>query len=47
MGATDQYANYPSLEGRCVLITGGGSGIGAAMVEQFAIQGAFASASVG
>jgi NAD(P)-dependent dehydrogenase (short-subunit alcohol dehydrogenase family) len=35
-----KYANYPSLEGRCVLITGGGSGIGAAMVEQFAMQGA-------
>ena len=35
-----KYANYPSLEGRSVLITGGGSGIGAAMVEQFALQGA-------
>jgi len=35
-----KYANYPSLEGRCVLITGGGSGIGGAMVEQFAMQGA-------
>ncbi len=35
-----RYANYPSLEGRSVLITGGGSGIGAAMVEQFAMQGA-------
>jgi NAD(P)-dependent dehydrogenase (short-subunit alcohol dehydrogenase family) len=35
-----RYANYPSLEGRCVLITGGGSGIGAAMVEHFALQGA-------
>ena len=35
-----KYANYPSLEGRSVLITGGGSGIGAAIVDQFAMQGA-------
>lgn len=33
------YARYPSLAGRVVLITGGGSGIGAAMVEAFAGQG--------
>ena len=31
---------YPSLEGRAVFITGGGSGIGAAMVSAFAAQGA-------
>lgn len=31
---------YRSLEGRSVLITGGASGIGAAMVEAFAAQGA-------
>ena len=31
---------YPSLEGRTVFITGGGSGIGAAMVSAFAAQGA-------
>jgi len=31
---------YPDLQGRTVFITGGGSGIGAAMVEAFARQGA-------
>jgi len=35
-----RFASYPSLDGRTVLITGGGMGIGAAMVEQFALQGA-------
>jgi NAD(P)-dependent dehydrogenase (short-subunit alcohol dehydrogenase family) len=32
-------AIYPSLNGRCVFITGGGSGIGATLVEAFAAQG--------
>jgi NAD(P)-dependent dehydrogenase (short-subunit alcohol dehydrogenase family) len=34
------YARYPSLDGRAVLITGGATGIGATLVEQFAAQGA-------
>jgi NAD(P)-dependent dehydrogenase (short-subunit alcohol dehydrogenase family) len=37
---SEKFAIYPSLADRCVLITGGGSGIGAAMVEQLALQGA-------
>ena len=35
-----RFASYPSLRERAVLITGGGSGIGASMVEHFALQGA-------
>lgn len=34
------YAIYPSLVNKNVVITGGGSGIGAAIVEGFAKQGA-------
>ena len=33
-------AHYPSLQDRAVLITGGATGIGAALVAQFAAQGA-------
>ncbi|HTF69576.1 MAG TPA: SDR family oxidoreductase [Edaphobacter sp.] len=40
MIVSNQYACYPSLRDRTVLITGGASGIGAAMVEEFAHQGA-------
>jgi len=35
----ESIARYPSLSGKAVLITGGASGIGAAMVEAFAAQG--------
>lgn len=36
----DQRAIYPSLKSKRVLVTGGGSGIGAGMVEGFVRQGA-------
>lgn len=36
----DRFAQYPSLRDRVVLITGGGAGIGASMVEQFSLQSA-------
>ncbi|NYD92270.1 SDR family NAD(P)-dependent oxidoreductase [Sphingomonas melonis] len=36
----DQRARYPSLRGKRVIISGGGSGIGAGLVEAFARQGA-------
>jgi NAD(P)-dependent dehydrogenase (short-subunit alcohol dehydrogenase family) len=40
MAAAQAYALYPSLAGRTVLVTGGATGIGATLVEQFALQGA-------
>jgi D-xylose 1-dehydrogenase len=35
-----RFARYPSVAGRRVLITGGATGIGEAMVREFALQGA-------
>ena len=35
-----QFAQYPSLKDKVVFITGGGSGIGASIVEHFCEQGA-------
>lgn len=39
MSNTGNHAQYPSLEDKVVLITGGASGIGSSMVEHFAAQG--------
>jgi len=38
MGKFDQFASYPSLCEKVVLVTGGASGIGEAIVEAFAMQ---------
>lgn len=41
--AASQYAIYPSLKDRSVLITGGATGIGASLVAHFARQGSRAA----
>ena len=38
MDKTGAFATYPSLSGRVVVVTGGASGIGEAIVEAFAMQ---------
>lgn len=40
MSRVKQRAIYPSLKGKAVLVTGGATGIGAALVQGFADQGA-------
>lgn len=40
MSIVSQLAQYPSLRGKNVFVTGGGTGIGAAMVSAFVEQGA-------
>lgn len=40
MTSNPQYALYPSLKGRAVLVTGGATGIGESLVRHFAQQGA-------
>ena len=39
-GYIERPATFPSLQDRSIFITGGGSGIGASLVEHFCQQGA-------
>ena len=39
MSVQQRFAVYPSLRDQLVLITGGATGIGASLVEHFALQG--------
>ena len=39
-GYIERPATFPSLQNRSIFITGGGSGIGASLVEHFCQQGA-------
>jgi NAD(P)-dependent dehydrogenase (short-subunit alcohol dehydrogenase family) len=39
-GMATEFGSYPNLRGRVVVVTGGASGIGERIVEQFAQQGA-------
>lgn len=39
MSSPSAWAQYPSLKDRSVLVTGGGSGIGAQIVRRFCEQG--------
>jgi NAD(P)-dependent dehydrogenase (short-subunit alcohol dehydrogenase family) len=40
MAVSSRYAIYPSLRDRVIVISGGATGIGASMVDEFALQGA-------
>jgi D-xylose 1-dehydrogenase len=40
MDRTDLFASYPSLRNRVIVISGGASGIGEALVQAFAVQNA-------
>lgn len=40
MATTTNYATYPSLAGKVIVISGGANGIGACLVEHLALQGA-------